>query len=315
MKPREPIHYAVNLNDPHLVACGLSCAKVLTTVCRRAGGHLRAECLVRRTTSRSGTPGRLCCWPRSRTHKTAQIITHKTRVRYSRNKSRKKRNGRMHRGFAVVALHNPKNVINVGHALRAAGCFEAAMVVLGGERPSKFRHPSDPQKSSRHMPVIQMDNVLDALPYGAVPVAVEVLPDAMPLPTFTHPPAAFYIFGPEDGSLPEDVLDRCTHKVTIPTAHCLNLGMAVNVVLYDRAAKLQQAGTEVWTLGKAASTGPSVTDEDLEDPWEVGQRVLEAEKFKEAMKRETYIGRAVGQLQGGEEVFDLLKGASEARDD
>lgn len=33
------------------------------------------------------------------------------------------------------------------------------------------------------------------------------------------------------------VLDRCTHRVMVPTAFCMNLAATVNVVLYDRLAK------------------------------------------------------------------------------
>ena len=46
-----------------------------------------------------------------------------------------------------------------------------------------------------------------------------------------------YVFGPENGSLDEEILQRCTHVVSIPGRQCSNLAAAVNVVLYDRVAK------------------------------------------------------------------------------
>ena len=51
------------------------------------------------------------------------------------------------------------------------------------------------------------------------------------------PESAAYVFGPENGSLDEAMLDGCTHIVAIPGRTCSNLAAAVNVVLYDRIAK------------------------------------------------------------------------------
>jgi tRNA(Leu) C34 or U34 (ribose-2'-O)-methylase TrmL len=72
---------------------------------------------------------------------------------------------------------------------------------------------------------------------SGTPVAIEFNEDYVPLPSFAHPQDAVYVFGPEDGSLTRAILSECHHFVTIPSGHCLNLAMAVNVVLYDRMAK------------------------------------------------------------------------------
>ena len=75
---------------------------------------------------------------------------------------------------------------------------------------------------------------------GLETVAVEVVPFVEWLPAFEHPTRALYLFGPEDGSIPEDALDMCRRKVMIPQLYakvCLNLASAVNVVLYDRMSK------------------------------------------------------------------------------
>ena len=58
-----------------------------------------------------------------------------------------------------------------------------------------------------------------------------------PLIHFQHPEQAYYIFGPEDGSLSQTILDASDHVVYIPTIGCMNLAATVNVVLYDRLAK------------------------------------------------------------------------------
>lgn len=38
-------------------------------------------------------------------------------------------------GFAAIGLDNPKTPSNIGSAMRAAGCYGASLVVLGGPRP------------------------------------------------------------------------------------------------------------------------------------------------------------------------------------
>ena len=143
------------------------------------------------------------------------------------------------RGYACVALENPTDPVNVGHALRAAMCFGAQMVIISGAPPGLRvdRLHTDPQRAWRHIPTVQVDSVFDALPYDCTPVGVEMTEDAVDLVQFAHPERACYIFGPENGSVDERTLARCEHVVKIPTALSLNLAATVNVVLYDRLAK------------------------------------------------------------------------------
>lgn len=74
---------------------------------------------------------------------------------------------------------------------------------------------------------------------GIVPVCVEVLPQAEPLPQFVHPEDATYLFGPEDGSVPAPLRAACHRflRIPSPTRTPLNLAVAVNVVLLDRYLK------------------------------------------------------------------------------
>jgi tRNA(Leu) C34 or U34 (ribose-2'-O)-methylase TrmL len=51
----------------------------------------------------------------------------------------------------------------------------------------------------------------------------------------------FNIFGPEDGTISQDVIDRADAVVYVPTNGCMNLAATVNVVLYDRLAKSCQS--------------------------------------------------------------------------
>ena len=90
---------------------------------------------------------------------------------------------------------------------------------------------------------------------GIVPSVVAVAPNGEVIAgaeardmLLTHPERAMYVFGPEDGSLPSTLLERCDDVVFIPTKHCLNLSMAANIVLYDRMAKRGE-----WTHEKVGS--------------------------------------------------------------
>jgi len=57
------------------------------------------------------------------------------------------------------------------------------------------------------------------------------------LPYFEHPEQALYIFGPEDGTISQAVIDSADDVVYVPTHGCMNLAASVNVLLYDRLSK------------------------------------------------------------------------------
>lgn len=137
--------------------------------------------------------------------------------------------------FVAIGLQYPKTPVNVGAVLRAAGCFGVKLIATTGQRYS--RAPTDVSAAYRSIPLIQVADLQEVIPFDCVPVAIELAPNARSLVTYTHPARAFYVFGPEDSSLGKDVLRWCRDVVVIPTNGCLNLAAAVNVVLYDRMAK------------------------------------------------------------------------------
>lgn len=139
------------------------------------------------------------------------------------------------RGYALIGLDNPKNSINVGGALRAAGVYGAAAVVASGRRLGSSQ--ADTKKEYRRIPLLRVDDIFDILPYDCVPVAVDLVPGATPLHVYNHPERAYYIFGAEDNTLGSRVLERCRDVVYVPTNGCMNLAATINVVLYDRLAK------------------------------------------------------------------------------
>lgn len=141
-----------------------------------------------------------------------------------------------------LGLINPKNPTNVGFILRAAGCYEVKSIAYTGTRHDRAAEfDTDTKKSGKKIPFIPTKSILDAAPKGAKIICVELAEGATPLPEFQHPDNAFYIFGPEDGSIEQAIINKADNVVYIPTIGCLNLAAAVNVVLYDRLAKSQSS--------------------------------------------------------------------------
>lgn len=139
------------------------------------------------------------------------------------------------RGYACIGLDNPKTPVNVGSALRAAGIYGAEFVATTGKR--YHGSPTDTMKHVRHLPLIQVSDLHDIVPFDCVPVAVDLIEGATPLHEYEHPERAFYIFGAEDNTLGKRVTDWCRDTIYVPTNGCMNLAATVNVILYDRMAK------------------------------------------------------------------------------
>lgn len=139
------------------------------------------------------------------------------------------------RGYAAIGLDRTKTPTNLGGILRAAGCYGAALVLLSGGRMGKYA--TDTSKAWKHVPCMEVDDLLAHTPFGCYPVAVEICDRAKPLHSFSHPERAFYIFGPEDGGVKKEILERVPAVISIPTNGCMNLAATVNVVLYDRMSK------------------------------------------------------------------------------
>ncbi|NMP32527.1 RNA methyltransferase [Thalassotalea sp. M1531] len=140
---------------------------------------------------------------------------------------------------SYIGLTNPKGPTNVGSVLRAAGCFNAAGVYYSGTRYTRAaKFNTDTHNVHSTLKPIACENLHDVVPPGCKVICVDLIEGATPLPEFSHPENAFYIFGPEDGSISQQVINSADEVVYIPTLSCLNLAASVNIVLYDRQAKL-----------------------------------------------------------------------------
>ncbi|WP_083926996.1 RNA methyltransferase [Colwellia piezophila] len=149
----------------------------------------------------------------------------------------------------TIALTNPKTPTNVGAVMRAVGCYKADQIIYNGHRfaqAAKYHKntlQTDTFNMQKKIPLLQVESFigikdsLESIPASAKIICVDLVEGATPLPHFVHPEQAVYIFGPEDSSIKQDVIDIADHVVYVPTVGCMNLAATVNVLLYDRLAK------------------------------------------------------------------------------
>mgnify|MGYP000031188291 FL=1 len=138
----------------------------------------------------------------------------------------------------VIGLTDPKSPSNVGAVMRAAGCYQANEVRYTGvryARAAKFH--TDTKDALRKIPLNAVESLITDLPEDQRVICVDLVEGAIPLPEFEHPENALYIFGPEDGTIAQNVIDAADAVVYVPTIGCMNLAASVNVLLYDRLAK------------------------------------------------------------------------------
>ena len=141
-----------------------------------------------------------------------------------------------------LGLVNPKSPDNVGSVLRAAANYGVDKVFYTGDRypraiERKARSVDMGRKVSKDVLIAQKDCLLEAVTDNMKIVCVEFALNAIPLPEYQHPENAFYIFGPEDGSIDQALIDQADDVVYVPTVGCMNLSASVNVLLYDRLLK------------------------------------------------------------------------------
>lgn len=151
----------------------------------------------------------------------------------------------MKKSTVSIGLLNPKSPDNVSSVMRSAGNFRVDSVFYTGKRYPRalMRNPDIPdmrRKVGQGVPLTEVNCLLDDLPGHMKIVCVEFAVDAQSLPGYQHPEHALYIFGPEDGTISQDVIDRADAVVYVPTVGCMNLAATVNVLLYDRLTKSAQ---------------------------------------------------------------------------
>lgn len=140
------------------------------------------------------------------------------------------------RGYFGIGVERISKPYNVGNLFRSAHAFGASFVYTVAATYERVEGAKiDTSDSLNTLPFYQfptLDQMI--LPKGCALVGVELIDDAIDLPSFHHPSNAAYILGPERSSLSPETVERCDHIIKIPTKLCLNVGIAGVVVMYDR---------------------------------------------------------------------------------
>jgi tRNA G18 (ribose-2'-O)-methylase SpoU len=130
------------------------------------------------------------------------------------------------RGYFAIGAERISKALNLGNLMRSAHGFGASFTFTIGAAYQALEARADTSKGSQHLPHYNWGSVEElALPQGCRLVGVELLDEAIDLPSFRHPLRAAYVLG---------LIARCDHVVRIPSSFCINLAMAGAIVMYDR---------------------------------------------------------------------------------
>jgi tRNA G18 (ribose-2'-O)-methylase SpoU len=156
------------------------------------------------------------------------------------------------RGYFAIGAERMSKALNLGNLMRSAHGFGASFTFTVGATYQALEARADTSKGQLHLPHYNWNGLDDiALPAGCKLVGVELLDDAVDLPSFRHPLRAAYVLGPEFGSLSPELLARCDYTVKIPTRFCVNVAMAGAIVMYDRVLSLAQFAARPVSAGGA----------------------------------------------------------------
>ena len=158
------------------------------------------------------------------------------------------------RGYFGIGVEGISKSMNLGSLWRTAHAFGAAFVfTLGATYERRLGERADTSKSSGEVPLYEFACLESfRLPRGCSLVGIELLDDAVALPSFPHPRQAAYVLGPERGGLSPALLARCAHVVKIPTKFSVNLALAGAIVMYDRLLSLGRFAERPLLAGQAA---------------------------------------------------------------
>ena len=160
------------------------------------------------------------------------------------------------RGYFAIGAERMSKALNLGNLMRSAHGFGASFTFTIGATYQALEARADTSKGQWHLPHYNWGTLADiALPQGCKLVGVELIDDAIDLPSFRHPLRAAYVLGPEQGSLSKELLGRCDYVVKIPTIFCVNVAMAGAIVMYDRTRCLAPFPERPLREGGEASQG------------------------------------------------------------
>ncbi len=144
------------------------------------------------------------------------------------------------RGYFGIGIEGISKAMNVGSLFRTAHAFGASfMFTVSAAYARAEGGKSDTSDAPGHVPFYSFPDVASMIvPDGCRLVGVELLDEAIELPSFRHPSQAVYVMGPERHSLSAEMTERCQFVVKIPTLFCVNVGIAGAIIMYDRLISL-----------------------------------------------------------------------------
>ncbi len=119
------------------------------------------------------------------------------------------------RGYFGIGVERISKPMNVGSLFRSAHAFGASFVFTVAEDYSRREGGlSDTSDAPDHLPLYSYPDVASMeLPEGCRLVGIELLDEAIELPSFRLPVRAAYVLGPERGILSPDLVERCEFVV------------------------------------------------------------------------------------------------------
>jgi tRNA G18 (ribose-2'-O)-methylase SpoU len=172
-------------------------------------------------------------------------------------------NTNLSRGYFAIGAERISKALNLGNLLRTAHGFGASFTFTIGATYQALEARADTSKGQWHLPHYNWpssDRLV--LPVRCRLVGIELQDQAIDLPSFRHPPRAAYVFGPERGSLSQDLIARCDYVVRIPTRFCVNVAMAGAIVMYDRVRCLGHFAARPLHLASSEFQPPSIPFDD-----------------------------------------------------
>jgi tRNA G18 (ribose-2'-O)-methylase SpoU len=180
------------------------------------------------------------------------------------------------RGYFGIGVEGINKPFNVGNLFRSAHAFGASFVfTVDASYTRKAARNADTSHALASQPFYAFPKLEDfVLPKGCALVGIELMDDAVELPSFRHPRQAAYVLGPEGGSLTKQMLKRCDHFIKIPSRFALNVGIAGVIVMYDRLVSSGRFGARPLLPG-----GPRTKNKALAgfEPFRIDPPIAEVE--------------------------------------
>ncbi len=144
------------------------------------------------------------------------------------------------RGYFGIGIEGINKQANLGSLFRSAHAFGASFVfTVAADYTRRGGAVADTSDAIARVPFYDFPDAASlTLPQGCRLVGIELVDEAIDLPSFRHPPQAAYVLGRERGALTPEMLVRCEFVVKIPTRFCVNLAIAGAIVMYDRLVSL-----------------------------------------------------------------------------